>query len=206
MDNFINKLVDLRAYQMHESSLDNEKIMNGMKRVLSSFSPYVSRLIGIIDISIGVNEVLFMNKIKSFLSALQKGRVTDQEISSYSQSLGDKSTKVGNYLISYIQSSDNEDKATIIGYIFSEAIRNKIDYTMMLRLCSIVNRSFLPDLHYLNEYTTVSTLNTIESNSFINLGLIDNDRNGTWTNEPSYQLNDVGMILYRILKDNKWSV
>ena len=191
---------------MLESSLDNEKIMNGMKRVLSSFSPYVSRLIGIIDISIGVNEVLFMNKIKSFLSALQKGRVTDQEISSYSQSLGDKSTKVGNYLISYIQSSDNEDKATIIGYIFSEAIRNKIDYTMMLRLCSIVNRSFLPDLHHLNEYTTVSTLNTIESNSFINLGLIDNDRNGTWANEPSYQLNDVGMILHRILKDNKWSV
>lgn len=134
MDNFINKLVDLRAYQMLESSIDNEKIMNGMKRVLSSFSPYVSRLIGIIDISIGVNEVLFMNKIKSFLSALQKGRVTDQEISSYSQSLGDKSTKVGNYLFSYIQSSDNEDKATIIGYIFSEAIRNKIDYTMMLNL------------------------------------------------------------------------
>ena len=104
----------------------------------------------------------------------------------------------------YILIADSEEKAIIIGFIFSAAIHNLVDNKTMLRLCTLVNRAFLPDLSFLPNYVEISHEGSIEAESFINLGLIDNPIISVWANDTTYQLNDTGIVLYKILMNNNW--
>lgn len=91
-----------------------------------------------------------------------------------------------------------------MGMIYKARILNEIDNDMMLRLCSIVSKSFLPDLKMLPNYKEQNNEDSIEANNFINLGLIDNYVGGFFVNEPSWKLNEIGNQLYEILNQNKW--
>lgn len=79
---------------------------------------------------------------------------------------------------------------------------------MFLRLCSIVDRSFVFDLRALPKYEVEnkgSDDNPIIVNAFMNLGLIDNEiDNGAWGNRTIIELNEVGQTLHRILNQNGW--
>lgn len=100
--------------------------------------------------------------------------------------------------------SEEDEKAKIMGMIYKTRILNEIDNDMMLRLCSIVYKSYLPDLKKLPYYIEKNNEDSIEANNFINLGLIDNYVGGSWLNEPIWELNDIGNQLYEILNQNKW--
>ncbi|SHF36837.1 hypothetical protein SAMN05444349_11745 [Bacteroides faecichinchillae] len=90
----------------------------------------------------------------------------------------------------------------IMGSIYKARLLNKINNDEMLRLCSIVTRAFLPDLKRLPDYLEENTKISIEAQSFINLGLIDNFLGGVWTNHESCCLNDTGKLLHGILSES----
>lgn len=74
----------------------------------------------------------------------------------------------------------------------------------MLRLCSIVTRAFLLDLKRLPDYLEENTDISIEAQSFINLGLIDNFLGGVWSNQESCCLNETGKLLHGLLSESGW--
>lgn len=101
-------------------------------------------------------------------------------------------------------SVESEDKALLMGYIYKAAVKGRINHIQMLRLCSIINRSFVFDLKALHEFEEESENESIEAMNLINLGLIDNYIGGYWKNVPTVQLNEIGLILLDILKSEEW--
>ena len=91
-----------------------------------------------------------------------------------------------------------------MGYIYKERVYGRIDDEMFLRLCSIVDRAFVFDLRALPKHIEENTEDSVEANSYINLGLIDNYVGGYWKNVPSYVLNKTGIVLHQILNNNGW--
>lgn len=70
--------------------------------------------------------------------------------------------------------AEDDAKADVMGYIYKERVHGRIDDEMFLRLCSIVDRAFVLDLRVLPKYVENNSEESIEVNSYINLGLIDN--------------------------------
>lgn len=91
-----------------------------------------------------------------------------------------------------------------MGYIYVATVLKDIDSDMMLRLCSIVNRAYLSDLYSLPRYVKKTEESSIAANNFIALGLIDSYVGGFWVDEPSYELNEIGITLYSILYKSAW--
>ena len=56
----------------------------------------------------------------------------------------------------------------------------------------------------MTKYEDASTIYSIEAMNLINLGLIDNYVGGIWKNEPTYELNETGILLLSILKKENW--
>lgn len=113
------------------------------------------------------------------------------------------------YLTHYLLRAEDDTKADIMGYIYKERVYGHIEDELFLRLCSIVDRSFVFDLKALPEYEKeikdYNEYDSIKVNALMNLGLIDNEiDNGAWGNHTIIELNEIGQELHRILKQNRW--
>ena len=129
-------------------------------------------------------------------------------VSSCKNSSGQR-RKIYEYLTHYLFRAEDDAKADIMGYIYKERVYENIDNGMFLRLCSIVDRAFVYDLRSLPKYEKEDIdINDYDStivNALINLGLIDNEiDNGAWNNRTIIELNDIGLVLHRILNQNGW--
>lgn len=93
------------------------------------------------------------------------------------------------YVMQYLLHAEDDEKATLMGYIYEVYVYGEIDNSMFLRLCSIVDHAFLDDLRELPKYIQKNGEDSIAANNFINLGLMDNYVGGVWINKPSFQLN-----------------
>ncbi len=154
---------------------------------------------------LGLNYIdyLFMKKLGIFLE--QSKNINKEKKQNFIDKLSPNDNKhISSYLIHLLYASEEEDKAKIMGMIYKARLLNEIDNSMMLRLCSIVYKSFLPDLKKLPFYKEQNVEDSIEANNFINLGLINNFVGGIWVDEPSWKLNEIGNQLYEILNQNKW--
>lgn len=152
-------------------------------------------------------DYLFCKKIAGFLEKVESAGVTDEQIENYKaeiEKIPNFEQKINEYLLNLINNAESEEKAKIMGYIYVAAVQRKIDSEMMLRLCSIVNKSYLSDLCMLPNYVEKTEESSVAANNFISWGLIDNYVGGFWTDSPSYKLNEIGYLLYDILDDNKW--
>ena len=89
---------------------------------------------------------------------------------------------------------------------------DEIDNDMMLRICSIVNKAFLPDLNHLHEYVEDNSSYDYVRDNLNSLGLL-RDLGGTYQKEDGewagigfgpaiHRLNDVGKELLRIMNTN----
>ena len=107
-------------------------------------------------------------------------------------------------MIHLLSTAEEEDKATIMGSIYKARLMNRINNNEMLSLCSVVTRAFLPDLKRLPDYLEEKTDLSLEAQSFINLGLIDNFVGGVWKDDESCCLNDTGKLLHEILSELDW--
>lgn len=154
---------------------------------------------------LGLNYIdfLFIKKLGMFLE--QSENVNEEEKQKFLDRLNpDDNKRISSFLTHLLYTSEEEEKAKIMGIIYKARLLNEIDNDRMLRLCSIVSKSFLPDLKKLPNYTEKSHEGSVEANNFINLGLIDNSVAGVFVNKPFWQLNDIGNQLYEILNQNKW--
>lgn len=165
--------------------------------------PYVGSLLKLGKVLINIKDWWFTKKLAKFLKASED---IDEEtkVQFYSSLNQEDYKRISAYLIHLLSTAEEEDKATIMGSIYKVRLMNKINNDEMLRLCSVIARAFLPDLKSLPDYLEENTNISIEAQSFINLGLIDNFLGGVWTNHESCCLNDTGKLLHDILSESGW--
>ena len=165
--------------------------------------PYIGSVIKLGRIGTKYQELHFIRKLARFL---EKGMdIPQTEKEKFLNGITHKQRKaIFEYLTHYLLRAEDDLKADIMGYIYKERVYGLLDDHMFLRLCSIVDRSFIIDLKSLPNFIKRNTEDSLYANNLINLGLIDNYAGGYWVNEPEYELNCVGKILYAILENNNW--
>lgn len=204
--------MDINIFEIQKSKADLDFIKKGIDCDLDILSqiidssqdiPILGPLLKFGKLGLNYIDFLFIKKLGRFLE--QSENISEREKQNFLDKLSSSDTKrISSYLLHLLYTSEEEEKAKIMGMIYKARILNEIDNDMMLRLCSIVYKSFLPDLKKLPFYKEQSNEDSIEANNFINLGLIDNYVGGSWLNEPSWKLNEIGNQLYEILNRNKW--
>ena len=165
--------------------------------------PYIGSLIKLGKVGSKFQELHFVRKVAKFLE--KEMDIPEKEKEMFLNSLTPKRRKkLYEYLTHYLLRAEDDAKADIMGYVYKERVSGRIDNEMFLRLCSIVDKVFVFDLRALPEYVEKNTESSIAANNFINLGLIDNFVGGLWIDKPSYELNETGLALHRILDSNGW--
>ena len=170
--------------------------------------PYVGSLLKLDRIGSKFHELHFIRKLARFLE--KEKDIPKQEKEKFLNSLTSKHrNRLYEYLTHYLLRAEDDAKADIMGYIYQERVYNHIDDELFLRLCSIIDRSFVFDLKSLPEYEKeikdYNEYDSIKVNALMNLGLIDNEiDNGGWGNRTIIELNEIGLELHRILKQNGW--
>ena len=165
--------------------------------------PYVGSLLKLGKVFVNIKDWLFTRKLAKFLK--ESDDVDEETKNQFYASLSQEDYKrISTYLIHLISTAEEEDKAMIMGSIYKARLMNKINNDEMLRLCSVVTRAFLPDLKSLPDYLEENTIMSIEVQSFINLGLIDNFLGGVWRNREGCSLNETGKLLHDILGESGW--
>lgn len=185
-------------------SSETGNIANACLDGLIPLLPVGSIVKSFIQSGIAIRDYFFLRKLNTFLFSINTDDISDEEIDGFFKSLENNKEKVEEYLLGLLISVESEDKALLMGYIYKAAVKGRINHIQMLRLCSIINRSFVFDLKALHEFEEESENESIEAMNLINLGLIDNYIGGYWKNVPTVQLNEIGLILLDILKSEEW--
>lgn len=170
----------------------------------------------------GIRESIFAKKIYRFLTELKD--IPHEQRLRFIQQLEDQKEfrqKVGEKLLVLIEQLDDLEKPQIIGRLLKAAITEKISYEEFLRVSSIVQRAFLPDLRKISNYPRTEGLNQIVREHFEALGImtielkenrrdayiseiasIGGDKNKQPLPKLSFKLNSVGRMLVEYgLKD-----
>lgn len=170
--------------------------------------PYIGSLLKLGRIGSTFQELHFIRKVARFLE--KEKDIPQKEKEKFLNSLTSKHrNRLYEYLTHYLLRAEDDAKADIMGYIYKERVYGHIDDELFLRLCSIIDRSFVFDLKALPEYEKeikdYNEYDSIKVNTLMNLGLIDNEiDNGGWGNRTIIELNEIGLELHRILKQNGW--
>lgn len=204
--------MDINIFEIQKSKADLDFVkksvdcdLDVLSQIIDGFQdiPMLGPILKLGKLGLNYIDYLFIKKLGTFLE--QSENISDEEKQKFLDKLSPNENKrISSYLLHLLYTSEEEEKAKIMGMIYKARILNQIDNDMMLRLCSIVYKSFLPDLKKLPLYKEQNKEETIEANNFINLGLIDNFVGGVWVDEPSWILNDIGNQLCKILNQNKW--
>lgn len=177
-------------------------IASNILEVFSNF-PYIGSLVKLGVFANKYMELRFIKKLSKFLKRDVEIPLEDKQ--KFLENLDKKDrARMEDYVMQYLLRAEDDDKATLMGYIYEVYVYGEIDNSMFLRLCSIVDHAFLLDLHELPKYIQSNAEETIAAHNFINLGLIDHYEGGFWKNGPSFKLNEVGLVLYSILNSQGW--
>lgn len=153
---------------------------------------------------VGIADYFLCRKFAHFLNPMSG---MEDEIDDYlKQMRPDTREKLAEYLLSLLSNAESTEKARLMGLVFKSAVHKEIDREMMLRLVSVIGRSFVSDLKELPKYLEASEDYTIATNEFVNLGLIDNEIGGYWKDAPTMELNVVGKTLCQILLNEGWFI
>lgn len=169
--------------------------------------PYIGSLIKLGMLGSKVQELHFIKKLASFLE--KEKDIPTQKKEKFLNSLSPKRRKkMYEYLIHYLLTAEDDEKARIMGVIFCERVYDRINDEMFLRLCSAINKIFVFDLTCLQYYLQPNYNTDYVTNSLYSCGLLDTIKSsfngGVWNPGGGFVLNAVGKQLYDILSNENW--
>lgn len=210
---------DNTIFDLQQSRTTSEFIVKNADLVMESFAdivetlkdiPYLGSLIKLGKVTMSFIDYRFFCKLGHFLKVANE--VSGEELTRFFASLSYKDKKrISDYLTQLLYTAEDASKAELMGKIYKRRVLGDIDNDMMLRLCSIVNRAYITDLDYLEEYLTVSETNTYVTDNLVALGVLADVGNiyeentdeweSTGFGPTKHTLNEVGKMLYQILTD-----
>ena len=206
----------INLFELEKSKRDRKFLIEKGAESLDAFiniietctgMPVIGPILKLGKVAISYLDWRFINKLSIFLKEAES--IDDAVKKEFINSLTPKEKeRISSYMLHLLYVSEEDEKASMMAYIYKarlmNEIDNEIDNEMMLRLSSIIQKSFLHDLKKLPQYKERSNEGTMEASNFINWGLIDNHVGGLWIDEPTWKLNEVGLQLCEILKKENW--
>jgi hypothetical protein len=114
--------------------------------------PIVGTLVGISKFGMKIREQIFLKKILKFLIKLNETTTEERSLFISKIEMEEKyNKKVGLAIILILDKLEDLEKPEIIGKLLAANIKGIIDYETFLRLSSLVQKVFLPDLKFLKE-------------------------------------------------------
>ncbi len=207
----------MNIFQIQQSKQDKEFVLKNGSLEFEVFAdilktaediPYIGSLFKLGKVAVNYMDYRFVRKLHFFLE--QSESVEPEKKEKFLNSLSpDDNKRINSYLTQLLYSSEEDGKAMLMGKIYRSRLMEEIDNDMMLRLCSIVNKAFLPDLEHLREYVEDNSSYDYVRDNLNSLGLLRNlggtyqKENGEWAGvgfgPAIHRLNDVGNELLRIM-------
>lgn len=203
----------MNIFEIQQSKQDKEFVLKNGSLEFEVFAdilktaediPYIGSLFKLGKVVVNYMDYRFVRKLHFFLA--ESENIEQEKKEKFLNSLSDNDNKRINAMMTHLLYSAEEDgKATLMGKIYRSRLLGEIDDEMMLRLCSVVNKSFLADLDFLEEYVDENESDDYIRDNLNSLGLLQDlgtlheDANGMDSLGPtSHKLNVVGRELLRI--------
>lgn len=207
----------MNIFEIQQSKQDKEFVLKNGSLEFEVFAdilktaediPYIGSLFKLGKVAVNYMDYRFVRKLHFFLE--QSENVEPEKKEKFLNGLSpDDNKRINSYLTQLLYSSEEDGKALLMGKIYRSRLMEEIDNDMMLRLCSIVNKAFLPDLEHLHEYVEDNSSYDYVRDNLNSLGLL-RDLGGTYQKEDGewagigfgpaiHRLNDVGNELLRIM-------
>lgn len=169
--------------------------------------PYVGSLIKLGRLMNKFQDLHFIRKLARFLEKEQG--IPNEEKEKFLRSIDNKKRKkLYEHLMHYLLRAEDDVKADIMGYIYCERVYGHITDDMFLRLCSVVDRIFVSDLKYMEQYIHPCYETNYITNSLHSCGLLDQvqpfAQDGSLNLGGGFMLNAVGKNLHCILDSKRW--
>lgn len=206
----------MNIFELQQSAQDKEFVLKNGPLEFEVFAdilntakdlPYIGSLFKLGKVAVNYMDYRFVRKLHFFLE--QSESVEPEKIIEFLDSLSEPDNKrISGYLTQLLYSSEEDAKASLMGKIYRSRLLGEIDNDMMLRLCSVVNKAFLPDLDHLTEYVEDNDSYDYIRDNLNSLGLLqdlggvyqkdDGEWEGMGFGPAIHRLNDVGRELLRI--------
>ena len=207
----------MNIFEIQQSKQDKEFVMKNGSLEFEVFAdilktaediPYIGSLFKLGKVALNYMDYCFVRKLHYFLA--ESDNIEPEKKEEFLNGLDKKDYKRINAMMTQLLYTAEEDgKATLMGKIYRSRLMEEIDNNMMLRLCSVVNKAFLPDLEHLHEYVEDNSSYDYVRDNLNSLGLLRNlggtyqKENGEWAGvgfgPAIHRLNDVGKDLLRIM-------
>lgn len=206
----------MNIFELQQSAQDKEFVLKNGSLEFEVFAdilntardlPYIGSLFKLGKVAVNYMDYRFVRKLHFFLE--QSELVEPEKKKEFLDSLSEPDNKrISGYLTQLLYSSEEDAKASLMGKIYRSRLLGEIDNNMMLRLCSVVNKAFLPDLDHLAEYVEENDSYDYIRDNLNSLGLL-RDLGGVYQKDDGkwkgmgfgpaiYRLNDIGRELLRI--------
>lgn len=156
------------SYEFGEMIIDS-KLEDGILKDI----PVIGTLINLNKGRLSIQDRIFSKKILHFLYRLKE--VEDEKrikmIDKIEKSEPDR-IKVGEKVLYLLDKADDHVKAEMIGVLFTDMIRDKLNYEGFKRCSDIINKAFLDDLLWFIESDDI-IVSTEDSSELISAGLFD---------------------------------
>lgn len=206
----------MNIFELQQSVQDKEFVLKNGSLEFEVFAdilntakdlPYIGSLFKLGKVAVNYMDYRFVRKLHFFLE--QSELVEPEKKKEFLDSLSEPDNKrISGYLTQLLYTSEEDAKATLMGKIYRSRLLGEIDNNMMLRLCSVVNKAFLPDLDHLAEYVEDNDSYDYIRDNLNSLGLLqdlggvyqkdDDEWEGMGFGPAKHRLNDVGRELLRI--------
>lgn len=208
----------MNIFELQQSAQDKDFVLKNGSLEFEVFAdilntakdlPYIGSLFKLGKVAVNYMDYRFVRKLHFFLE--QSESVEPEKKIEFLDSLSEPDNKrISGYLTQLLYSSEEDAKASLMGKIYRSRLLGEIDNDMMLRLCSIVNKTFLPDLDHLAEYVEDNDSYDYIRDNLNSLGLLrdlggvyqkdDGEWKGMGFGPAIHRLNDIGKELLRIIE------
>lgn len=164
---------------------------------------FIGSLIKIGRIGANYLDLHFVRKIARFLKRSENIPIEKKE--AFLDKLNKKQRqKLYEHLVHFLYVAESDDKAEIMGILYRERVLGQIDDNLFLRLCAVVNNSYVEDLKQLGQYKEPTQTMDYVGDNLSSCGLIstymdERFSNGKLTLLTSRKLNAIGEKLHGIL-------
>ena len=206
----------MNIFELQQSAQDKEFVLKNGSLEFEVFAdilntagdlPYIGSLFKLGKVAVNYMDYRFVRKLHFFLEPSEQ--VGPEKRKEFLDSLSEPDNKkISGYLTQLLYSSEEDAKASLMGKIYRSRLLGEIDNNMMLRLCSVVNKAFLPDLDHLAEYVEDNDSYDYIRDNLNSLGLLrdlggvyqkdDGEWKGMGFGPAIHRLNDIGKELLRI--------
>lgn len=210
----------MNIFEIEQSAKDKDFIIHNLDLELEVLAdivetskdlPFIGSLIKLGKVGLNVIDLRYVRKLGKFLKEADS-IPSDKKQEFYESLTRNDYKRISEYLSHLLYVAEEDSKAELMGRIYRYRLMKQINNEQMLRLCSVVSKSYVTDLSHLGDYRRVNDANNYITDNLNALGLLKDCGNmyegfdekeqieTTSWGATKRQLNEIGLMLLNIIE------